>query len=345
MDYLKILVEDIHSVTIGTITQDGYPQTRIIDLMLYDEEGIYFLTARGKNFYQELMSQKYISLTGLKGKVSFSLHGKIKNIGNEKLDEIFLKNAYMQSIYPEDTRKALDVFCLYEASGEYFDISDPAHIQRAPITINHAIDDSGYRITKRCIHCKKCETVCPQHCIKDEVIDNTKCLHCGACKEVCPIHAIEFKGHKKRRKEDVCLMNMCMIEDHQGHVLIQNKVNDTYTGITFPGGHIEKEEVFKEAMIREVKEETGLTIKNPYLCGVYHWYKKGIHNIIFIYKANDYTGVLHSSDEGEVYWIKEEDFLKQDLATGMEYVWDIIHGHHQECIMSNMGKYHRGDLF
>ena len=42
----------------------------------------------------------------------------------------------MQSIYPEDTRKALDVFCLYEASGEYFDISDPAHIKRAPITIN-----------------------------------------------------------------------------------------------------------------------------------------------------------------------------------------------------------------
>ena len=36
----------------------------------------------------------------------------------------------MQSIYPGDTRSALEVFCLYEADGEYFDISDPAHIVR-----------------------------------------------------------------------------------------------------------------------------------------------------------------------------------------------------------------------
>lgn len=124
MDYIKLLVEDIHSVTMATINNEGKPITRIIDLMLYDKEGIYFLTARGKSFYQELMDQEYISLTGLKGKVSFSLSGKVKNIGSHKLDEIFLKNIYMQSIYPGDTRKALDVFCLYEASGEYFDISD-----------------------------------------------------------------------------------------------------------------------------------------------------------------------------------------------------------------------------
>ena len=153
MDYIKLLVEDIHSVTMATINNEGKPITRIIDLMLYDEEGIYFLTARGKRFYQELMDQKYISLTGLKGKVSFSLSGKIKNIGSHKLDEIFLKNTYMQSIYPEDTRKALDVFCLYEASGEYFDISDPAHIKRVPITINSKEHAAYYTITDQCIHC------------------------------------------------------------------------------------------------------------------------------------------------------------------------------------------------
>ncbi len=52
MDYIKLLVEDIHSVTMATINSEGKPITRIIDLMLYDEEGIYFLTARGKSFYQ-----------------------------------------------------------------------------------------------------------------------------------------------------------------------------------------------------------------------------------------------------------------------------------------------------
>ena len=36
--YLKILVEDIHSNTVATIGADGHPQTRVIDIMLYDEK-------------------------------------------------------------------------------------------------------------------------------------------------------------------------------------------------------------------------------------------------------------------------------------------------------------------
>ena len=126
VQYLKSLVDDIHSTTIATIGADGHPQTRVIDMMLYDEQGVYFLTARGKAFYSQLMDQGYIALSATKNKISISLRGKIKNIGSEKLAEIFEKNTYMQSIYPGDTRSALEVFCLYEADGEYFDISDPA---------------------------------------------------------------------------------------------------------------------------------------------------------------------------------------------------------------------------
>ena len=44
-DYLELLVENIHSTTIATIGADGHPQTRVIDMMLYDEQGVYFLTA------------------------------------------------------------------------------------------------------------------------------------------------------------------------------------------------------------------------------------------------------------------------------------------------------------
>ena len=105
-DYLKLLVEGIHSTTIATIGADGHPQTRVIDMMLYDKQGVYFLTARGKAFYTQLMAQGYIALSATREKVSISLRGKIKNIGNEKLDEIFEKNTYMQSIYPGDTRSA-----------------------------------------------------------------------------------------------------------------------------------------------------------------------------------------------------------------------------------------------
>ena len=56
MNYLKLLVDEIHSTTVATIGSDGHPQTRIIDMMYYDEEGVYFLTAKGKAFYDQLMS-------------------------------------------------------------------------------------------------------------------------------------------------------------------------------------------------------------------------------------------------------------------------------------------------
>ena len=94
-DYLKLLVEGIHSTTIATLGADGHPQTRIIDMMLWDKKGVYFLTAKGKAFYAQLMEQKYIALSATKDKISVSLRGKIKNIGSEKLDEIFEKNIYM----------------------------------------------------------------------------------------------------------------------------------------------------------------------------------------------------------------------------------------------------------
>ena len=112
-DYLKLLVESIHSTTIATIGADSHPQTRVIDMMLWDEQGVYFLTAKGKAFYAQLMEQGFIALSATKDKISISLRGKIRNIGSEKLDEIFEKNTYMQSIYPGDTRSALEVFCLY----------------------------------------------------------------------------------------------------------------------------------------------------------------------------------------------------------------------------------------
>ena len=198
-DYLKLLVEGIHSTTVATIGADGHPQTRVIDMMLWDEQGVYFLTAKGKAFYTQLMEQGFIALSATKDKVSISLRGKIKNIGSEKLDEIFVKNPYMQAIYPGDTRAALEVFCLYEAEGEYFDISAPAHVIRDSIVIGHAQTVlTGYFVGPGCIGCKLCYSVCPQKCIditqKPVVIDQHRCLHCGRCAEICPKQTIARRG-------------------------------------------------------------------------------------------------------------------------------------------------------
>lgn len=77
-DYLELLVENIHSTTVATIGADGHPQTRVINMMLYDEQGVYFLTAKGKAFYAQLMEQGYIALSATKDKISISLRVRSK---------------------------------------------------------------------------------------------------------------------------------------------------------------------------------------------------------------------------------------------------------------------------
>lgn len=102
--YLNLLVNEFHSATMATIGADGHPVTRIIDLMLWDESGVYFLTAKGKSLYTQLMEQKFIALSATAEKRAISLRGKIKNIHSEKLEEIFERNPYMKGIYPGDTK-------------------------------------------------------------------------------------------------------------------------------------------------------------------------------------------------------------------------------------------------
>lgn len=195
---LKELVEEIHSVVVATMDGDGKPATRVIDMMLWDEDTVYFLTAKGKQFYDQLMDQQYISLSGIKDKKSVSIRGNVLNIGHEKLDEIFEKNPYMQKIYPEGRRDALEVFQIEKGEGEYFDISDPAHIERGSFVLGEGnVPAGGYYVNDACILCGTCYAVCPQACIDTAknpvVIDQSHCLHCGACMSVCPVQAIVRK--------------------------------------------------------------------------------------------------------------------------------------------------------
>ncbi|MDE6150105.1 MAG: NUDIX domain-containing protein [Ruminococcus sp.] len=105
------------------------------------------------------------------------------------------------------------------------------------------------------------------------------------------------------RNEIVTFTNMCMIYDGD-KVLVQEKVDDDYNGITFPGGHVENRESFTDAVIREVLEETGLIISEPKLCGIKDWTcDDGTRYVVLLYKTNKFSGNLKSSEEGEVYWV------------------------------------------
>lgn len=121
------------------------------------------------------------------------------------------------------------------------------------------------------------------------------------------------------RTETVTLTNMCMVYDENGNVLVQDRVDKNWGGLTFPGGHVEKGESFVDSVIREVYEETGLTIENPRICGTKDWITKdGTRYIVIFYKTNKFSGTLRSSEEGEVKWMSVEEMKKGRLADDME---------------------------
>lgn len=120
------------------------------------------------------------------------------------------------------------------------------------------------------------------------------------------------------RTEAVTLANMCMVFDHAGNVLVENKVHERWGGLTFPGGHIEKGESPVESVIREVYEETGLTIRQPIICGTKDWAEAdGSRYLVVFYKTDQYSGTIQSSDEGEVKWMPLEEMKRGKLANGM----------------------------
>lgn len=112
------------------------------------------------------------------------------------------------------------------------------------------------------------------------------------------------------------LTNMIMIVDRlNNRVLVQNR-NKNPKGITFPGGHVEKGESFVESAIREVKEETGLTVNNLKACGVIHWCNKDTDDryLAFLYKTCNFKGSIKSSVEGEVFWADIEKLEMMELS-------------------------------
>ena len=117
------------------------------------------------------------------------------------------------------------------------------------------------------------------------------------------------------RNEEVELTNMCMISDRHGNVLVQHKISSTkWSGWAFPGGHVERLEFVTPSVIREIKEETGLTINNPILCGIkeFHKIEDGKRYIVFFYKASEFSGEIKSSNEGEMFWYPLEKLMSSD---------------------------------
>ena len=121
------------------------------------------------------------------------------------------------------------------------------------------------------------------------------------------------------RSEKAIFTNLCMVSDGSGNVLVIDRCKPDWPGVTFPGGHVEPGEAFVDSVIREVREETGLTIENPTLCGTKQFQTdEGERYVVLFYKAGRFTGELKSSREGEVFWVPRKELGKYPLSVDFE---------------------------
>lgn len=129
------------------------------------------------------------------------------------------------------------------------------------------------------------------------------------------------------RKTPVKLTNMCMIYDDQGNVLVEEKLVHNSKGLIFPGGHVESNESVAESMIREIKEETGLTISDLQFCGIKDWIEfDGSRYMVFLYKTNTYSGSIQSSLEGEIFWMPLEELKAKETLWHLDMMLEIFEG-------------------
>lgn len=124
-----------------------------------------------------------------------------------------------------------------------------------------------------------------------------------------------------------CWSNISKFTVTSGAVILNNEnklllKKDPIRGWELPGGHVETNETFKEAVIREVKEETGIEIEILKFCGVSQELKNSVCNMWWL--GSPIGGELQTSCESlEVGFFEVEEALL--LIENEDFKHELLH--------------------
>ena len=188
-------LREVIDATLSTVDENGNPQSRIIDIMHIEDEKIFFLTARGKHVYSEILNHPQVSYLCLNNNRTIRISGEAKKLDDQKywIDLIFDENKFLNNVYPGSARYILEPFCIENGEMEYFDLTQKPIFRKSFTLGNGTIKPKGFEITDSCVGCATCFGACPQHAIDEGTpyfINKQHCLHCGRCFENCPMTAI-----------------------------------------------------------------------------------------------------------------------------------------------------------
>ena len=111
-EFLDFVVDDIHNVVVSAVTQNGMPSAQVCDMLMNKNGKLYMTTSIKNPFFASLLTQPEVLINGYKGggtmdSCGFSIKAKIKNLGQQYLQEVFKKNPYLYEIYEDNLEEAM----------------------------------------------------------------------------------------------------------------------------------------------------------------------------------------------------------------------------------------------
>ena len=124
----------------------------------------------------------------------------------------------------------------------------------------------------------------------------------------------------------ITLTNMCLIINDKNEILFQDRLKNDWPGLNLPGGHVEVNESIKDSVIREIKEETNLTLIDLEFVNYFEWINTKTSNreIVFLFTSNKFKGEIINSLEGKLYWLKIEDLKDKTLSLDLDKILKLF---------------------